>query len=82
MLNRRKCEGTAGVFKSTSGWTDRKYYCLYNSASAGYHCKNYKPGQRKICLCKSARPDAGYKTEREDYLIVISNAAADELGPC
>ena len=27
--------GTGGVFKSTSGWEDGKYYCLHNTAPAG-----------------------------------------------
>ena len=32
-------KGMAGIFKSTSGWDDGKYYCLHNSAPAGTFIK-------------------------------------------
>ena len=32
-------KGMAGIFKSTSGWDDGKYYCLHNAAPAGSYIK-------------------------------------------
>lgn len=72
--------GAAGIFKSTSGWTDRKYYCLYNSASPGTIIKVTNPANGKFIFAKvlDLMPDI---KQNENLLIVISNAAAEELGP-
>ncbi|HEX2684895.1 MAG TPA: hypothetical protein VHL77_13210, partial [Ferruginibacter sp.] len=71
--------GTAGVFKSSSGWTDKKYYCLYNSASQGTIIKISNPANGKFVFAKvlDMMPDI---KQNEGLLITISNAAADELG--
>jgi LysM repeat protein len=71
--------GNAGVFKSTSGWTDRKYYCLYNSASTGTIIKITNPANGKFVFAKvlDLIPDIN---QNEGLLLVISNAAADALG--
>ncbi len=71
--------GNAGVFKSTSGWTDRKYYCLYNSASSGTVIKITNPANGKFVFAKvlDLIPDIN---QNEGLLLVISNAAADALG--
>jgi len=72
-------EGNAGVFKSTSGWTDKKYYCLYNGATAGTIVKITNPANRKFVFAKvlDLMPDI---KKNEGLLLVVSNAAADELG--
>lgn len=72
-------EGSAGVFKSTSGWTDKKYYCLYNGATAGTIVKITNPANKKYVFAKvlDLMPDI---KKNEGLLLVISNSAADELG--
>lgn len=72
-------EGNAGVFKSTSGWSDKKYYCLYNEATAGTILKITNPVNKKFIFAKvlDLMPDI---KKNEGLLLVISNAAADELG--
>ena len=70
--------GTAGVFKSTSGWADKKYYCLHNNASAGTIIKITNPANGKFVFAKvlDLIPDIN---KNEGLLICISNAAADVL---
>ncbi len=72
-------EGTAGVFKSTSGWADKKYYCLHNSAEPGTIIKIINPANRKFVFAKvlDLMPDI---RQNEGLLLLISNAAAAELG--
>jgi len=71
--------GTAGVFKSTSGWSDKKYYCLHNSAAAGMIVKITNPANGKSVFAKvlDLMPDI---KQNEGLLICISNAAAEALG--
>jgi LysM repeat protein len=71
--------GTAGVFKSTSGWSDKKYYCLHNSATAGMIIKITNPANGKSVFAKvlDLMPDI---KQNEGLQICISNAAADALG--
>jgi hypothetical protein len=71
--------GTAGVFKSTSGWNDKKYYCLHNTALQGTIIKVTNPSNGKYIFAKvlDLMPDI---KKNENLLISISNAAADELG--
>ena len=71
--------GTAGVFKSTSGWTDGKYYCLHNNAAAGTIIKitNTATGKSVYAKVLDVIPDI---KQNNGMLIRISNAAADELG--
>ncbi len=71
--------GTAGVFKSTSGWDDKKYYCLYNNATAGTIVKITHTDNQKTIYAKvlDMMPDL---KQNKDILIRISNAAAQELG--
>jgi len=72
-------EGSLGVFKSTSGWNDGKYYCLYNNASPGTVIKISIPATGKFVYVKvlDIIPDL---KQNAGLLILISNAAADELG--
>jgi LysM repeat protein len=71
--------GMAGIFKSTSGWADKKYYCLYNDASQGSIIKIVNPANGKFVFAKvlDMIPDI---RQNDGLLICISNAAADELG--
>ena len=72
-------QGTAGVFKSTSGWTDGKYYCLYNNITPGTIIKITNPANGKSVFVKvlDAIPDI---KQNNGLMICISNAAATELG--
>lgn len=72
-------DGIAGVFKSTSGWNDKKYYCLHNSALPGTIIKITNPATGKYVYAKvlDLMPDI---KKNEGLLICISNAAAAELG--
>lgn len=72
-------EGVFGVFKSTSGWKDGKYYCLYNNATPGTIIKITTPDNGKFVYAKvlDVIPDLKQNT---GLLILISNAAAEALG--
>ncbi len=71
--------GVAGIFKSTSGWEDGKYYCLHNTAPAGTILKITNTSNQKVIYAKvlDVIPDL---KQNKDILIRISNAAAQELG--
>lgn len=72
-------KGTAGVFKSTSGWEDGKYYCLQNNASQGSIVKitNVATGKSIYAKVLDVMPDL---KQNDNLAIRISNAAADALG--
>ncbi len=72
-------QGIAGVFKSTSGWTDGKYYCLFNNITPGTIIKVTNPVNGKFVFAKvlDAIPDI---KQNNGLIICISNAAATELG--
>jgi len=70
--------GNAGVFKSTSGWTDSKYYCLHNNAAPGTIIKITNPANGKFVFAKVLDNIPDIK-QNEGLVIVISNAAADAL---
>jgi hypothetical protein len=71
--------GPAGVFKSTSGWQDGKYYALMNNAAVGAIVKVTDPASGKSVYAKvlGTLPDM---KESAGLTIRISNAAAAELG--
>jgi LysM repeat protein len=71
--------GMAGIFKSTSGWEDGKYYCLHNSAPAGTIVKITSTATNKSVYAKvlDLIPDL---KQNEGLVIRLSNAAAGELG--
>jgi LysM repeat protein len=71
--------GTAGTFKSTSGWEDGKYYCFSNDAPPGTYVKVTCNATQKSIYAKvlDAIPDI---KQNEGLSIIISNAAATELG--
>ena len=70
---------SAGVFKSTSGWTDNKYYCLQSNTTPGTIIKITNPANGKFVFAKVLDNVPDIK-QNEGLLIVISNAAADALG--
>jgi LysM repeat protein len=72
-------KGVAGVFKSTSGWDDGKYYCLHNSAPAGSYIKITNTANNRAVYAKvlDLIPDL---KQNEGIIVRISNAAATELG--
>ncbi|MBS1948385.1 MAG: LysM peptidoglycan-binding domain-containing protein [Bacteroidetes bacterium] len=74
-----KTIGTAGTFKSTSGWNDGKYYVLINNVPVGTILKVIAPATQKSVFAKvlGQLPDM---KESDGLLIRISNAAASELG--
>lgn len=71
--------GSAGAFKSTSGWQDGKYYCFYNDAAPGSIIKIINSMTRASVYAKvlDAIPDI---KQNVGLLVVISNAAANGLG--
>lgn len=71
--------GSAGVFKSTSGWSDNKYYCLHSSSSPGTIVKITNAANGKFVFAKVLDNIPDIK-QNEGLLIVISSAAADALG--
>lgn len=72
-------KGLAGIFKSTSGWEDGKYYCLTNSAPPGSIVKITNPANQHSIYAKvlDLIPDL---KQNAGLVIRISNAAASELG--
>ena len=67
------------TFKSTSGWQDGKYYCFSNDAPQGSIVKITNSANNKSIYAKvlDAVPDI---KQNNGIKIIISNAAADELG--
>ena len=71
--------GLASTFKSTSGWDDGKFYCLYNMAPAGTIVKITSAQTQKIIYAKVL--DVIPEMKQNDALtIIVSNAAAASLG--
>ncbi len=71
--------GAVGVFKSTSGWQDGKYYCLHNIAPAGTILKITDKATGKSVYAKVLDMIPDIK-QNAGLLIRLSNAAADALG--
>jgi LysM repeat protein len=71
--------GSAGVFKSTSGWQDGKYYCFNNSTPPGTVIKitDNSTGKSVYAKVLDAIPDI---KQNADLTVILSNAAAEELG--
>ncbi|MDR3711508.1 MAG: LysM peptidoglycan-binding domain-containing protein [Puia sp.] len=70
--------GVAGVFKSTSGWQDGKYYALMNNVAVGTIIRVTASANNKTIYAKvlGQLPDM---KESAGMTIRISNAAASEL---
>jgi LysM repeat protein len=71
--------GSAATFKSTSGWKDGKYYCFINDAPPGAIVKITNIATNKSVYAKvlDAIPDI---KQNSGLSIILSNAAAEELG--
>jgi len=71
--------GAAGVFRSTSGWQDGKYYALMNNVPVGTIIKVANPSNGKTVYAKvlGNLPDM---KESTGLTLRISDAAATELG--
>ena len=71
--------GSGGIFKSTSGWQDGKYYCFNNEAPPGTAIKITDNATNKSVYAKvlDAIPDI---KQNSGLTIIISNSAAEELG--
>ena len=75
----KTASGMAGIFKSTSGWQDGKYYALMNNVAVGTIVRVTDPATSKNIYAKvlGQLPDM---KESVGLTIRISNAAAAELG--
>jgi LysM repeat protein len=75
----KSASGVSGIFKSTSGWNDGKYYALMNNVPVGTIVKVNFPSTNKIIYAKvlGTLPDM---KESTGLTIRISDAAATELG--
>lgn len=71
--------GNAGVFRSTSGWKDGKYYALMNNVPTGTIIKITFPSTQKSIYAKVLGQLPEMK-ESIGLLIRLSDAAASELG--
>jgi hypothetical protein len=71
--------GNAGIFKSTSGWEDGKYYCLHNTAPSGTILKITHPVNQKTIYAKvlDVIPDL---PQNKGLVLRLSNSAAEALG--
>lgn len=71
--------GTAGIFKSTSGWEDGKYYCLHNTATQGTILKITNTATGKFIYAKvlDGFPDL---KQNNNLILRLSNAGADAIG--
>ena len=69
----------AGIFKSTSGWQDGKYYALMNNVPVGTIIKIDHPVTRKSVYAKVLGQLPEMK-ESNGLAIRLSDAAAAELG--
>ncbi len=77
--NGRSVSGFSGVFKSTSGWGDGKYYALMNSVAVGTIVKVSVPNGTNSVYAKvlGELPDM---KESAGLVLRISDAAASILG--
>ncbi|NOT52457.1 MAG: LysM peptidoglycan-binding domain-containing protein [Chitinophagaceae bacterium] len=69
---------TSGIFKTTSGWTDAKYYLLIDKVAPGTIVKVINPSNNKSIYAKVLGEMAGIR-QNEGYNIRISNAGAAAL---
>jgi LysM repeat protein len=69
---------TAGIFKTTSGWNDQKYYLLMDGVEPGTVVKIINPSNNKIVYAKVLGEMSGIK-QNEGLNIRICNAAATVL---
>jgi len=70
---------TSGIFKTTSGWTDAKYYLLIDGVQPGTIIKITNPTNDKFVFAKVLGQMEGINLNK-GLNIRISNAAASNLG--
>ncbi len=70
---------TAGIFKTTSGWQDAKYYLLINKVPAGTIIKITNPENNKAVYAKVLGEMNGIR-QNQGLNVRISNAASTALG--
>lgn len=70
---------TGGIFKTTSGWEDAKYYLLIDKVSPGTIVKVINPENNRAVFAKVLGEMSGIR-QNEGMDIRISNAAAAALG--
>ncbi len=70
---------TAGIFKTTSGWDDAKYYLLIDDVQPGTIIRITNPSNNKSVFAKVLGEMAGIR-QNIGYQVRISNAAAAALG--
>ncbi len=75
----KSVSGAAGVFKSTSGWQDGKYYALINNVAVGTIVKVSNPVNNKTVFAKVLGQLPEMK-ESVGLTARVSDAAASELG--
>ncbi|HZG25036.1 MAG TPA: LysM peptidoglycan-binding domain-containing protein [Chitinophagaceae bacterium] len=75
----KSASGSSGIFKSTSGWQDGKYYALINNVAIGTIVKLSNPANNKFVYAKvlGQLPDM---KESAGLTARVSDAAASELG--
>jgi hypothetical protein len=69
---------TSGIFKTTSGWEDGKYYLLIDNVQPGTIVKIINPSNNKAIYAKVLGGMAGIR-QNEGYGIRMSNAGASAL---
>ena len=69
---------TSGIFKTSSGWADAKYYLLMDGVEPGTIVRITNPNNNKMIYAKLLGEMSGLK-QNEGLNIRISNAAADAL---
>jgi LysM repeat protein len=74
----KSASGVAGTFKSTSGWTDGKYYALMNSIPVGSIIR--VSGLNGKTIYAKVLGQLPEMKESNGLIIRISNAASAELG--
>ncbi len=74
----KSATGQAGTFKSTSGWTDGKYYALMNSVAVGTIIR--VSGLNGKTIYAKVLGQLPEMKESNGLIVRISNAASAELG--
>jgi hypothetical protein len=75
----KKATVTSGIFKTSSGWQDSKYYMLIDNVPTGTIVKLINPGNNRVVYAKVLGEMKGIR-QNEGLDIRISNAAAATMG--
>jgi LysM repeat protein len=74
----KETTGTAGIFKTASGWQDAKYYVLIDNLDPGTIIRISNPSNNKSVYAKVLGGMSGIR-QNQGYDLRISNAAASIL---